>query len=258
MVGMTHGRRVRGCRLLQRSQNRLQSRAVDIGHLAQLTNEMRQIWCGCLGLLGRGLLKCGVRRWGSVGLRGVSVLRLWRIGWLLCDRPFCSLNQLGRNWRVQVLVLVEPDVATGRPVEYLQRDLCCVLSSHVQLHHAMNTLQDLSLNDRVSGEARVEKQGVRLQATLPEASLHPVDEVIVDLLHEQDLHIRYVVSISTRNVELIRFLTTASIRARASAPISVLSLVGFRRSRSLSVVCILMAPVPIVGVVSSAMIFASR
>lgn len=126
------------------------------------------------------------------------------------------------------MILIESDVASSRSVEYLERDLCGMLSAHVELHHTMHTLQNLPLDDSLAWEARVEKHRVGPQALLIECSLHPVDEILVNILHHKNLNIRDVVTVAPRNVELIhcRVLAATSIRARTSVSICVLSSVA--------------------------------
>lgn len=94
----------------------------------------------------------------------------------------------------------------------------------------MHTLQNLPLNDSLAWKARVQKHGVGSKSLLIERSLHPVDKVLVNILHHKNLNIRDVASVASRNVELItsRVLTATSIWTRASVSVRVLSSIVVR------------------------------
>lgn len=221
---------------LKRREDGLQCVVINITHLAELAHEARQVWCGRRRLLDRCrcLLIRSVRHWRSVRLRSISSWR-W-ITRLLGNGALGTKNQLRCNLGVQVLVLVEANIVTNRPIKDLEWDLGSVLGAHVELDYRVYTFKDLTLYDRVSREARIEEHGIHSETSPPERSLHPLDKVFVDILHQENLNIGHVVSVPSWNIELVTVLTAAAIRTRTPAPVGILTMssIWVRRSRSLS------------------------
>jgi hypothetical protein len=151
----------------KRSEKGLQCRVIDLAcHTGDILS--RETMLGWLGCGGWDLGIAGVTRWRHAVLRRIHVLlwriRVWRICWL--RRCLCMLgpeDNLCRHNRVEVLVLIEADIVdTSRAVEDAERDLALVLSGDVELDDSMHTFEYMSLQQQVSGEARVEEHGIGL------------------------------------------------------------------------------------------------
>jgi hypothetical protein len=228
-----------------------------------LAHEARQVRGGRRRLLGwyRRLLVGSIRRWRwrSIRLRSI-VSRRW-IGWLLSNGALGTEDQLGCDRGIQILILVKAHIATGRPIENLEWDFRRSLSAHVELDYCVDTFKNLSLNDCISREARIQEHGCHPEALLPERSLHPLDKVLVNILHQEDLHVGHVVSVAAWDIKMISFLAAAAIRTRTSAPVRILAMsyIRVRRARTLSLARIVGTPVAVVAVrvLSSTVVAAS-
>ncbi len=120
-----------------------------------------------------------------------------------CTRCLGSQNHLRGSAWIQVHVLVKANiVGAGGAVKHLYGNLAHILSAHVQLHNCMNALCSLALYHLVFGKSRVQEHDLGSQALFLERALNPAHEVPVDLLLQNNLNIRDISTIPSRQIEL--------------------------------------------------------
>ncbi len=167
----------------------------------------------------------------------VIARRIGRCGLLGLDRlGLFSQHQLGCCSRVEALVQLEADVGVSGADEDLDGNLTHLLGSEVEVNDAMHALKDLALDNGITGEPRIEVHSLSSKPPLMEDTLNPVNKFSRDLLDEEDLHIRDVVSIAAGQIDTgIRRRATMRTRAPGSVGLGSRAAETSRRTRSAAI-----------------------
>jgi hypothetical protein len=99
----------------------------------------------------------------------------------------------------------------------------------------MDTFQNLSPNDSLQWESRVEEHDLNLDATTLHFTFNPRNKVSIQLFQEQDLNVRNISRVATGNLEVCILDCLAPSRTKTSLTISPIIPMTIRESTSMPV-----------------------
>lgn len=113
-------------------------------------------------------------------------------------------HQLGADGWVQVVILLELDVARAMlALEDREANLCRILILSSKLRHSQHAFHDLSSDHCFLAQAWRQYQHVHPHALACEGLLDPRQEVALQLVKCDDLHLWNIVSLAARQRQVI-------------------------------------------------------
>ena len=118
---------------------------------------------------------------------------------------FLAQNKLHADLKILVVVIIEFDVVRTRTgsVEEAEIDKPGILIGTAETTDSKDSLNQLSTHDGIKVQARAQIEDVNRESTTLEGLLDPVDEVAVEVLIGNDLHVRNVLRGSLRQRQTV-------------------------------------------------------